>query len=763
MPSVQLPVKSSDSDVTGQATAMTDEPIADDNPAPIVTPQSAPASFFAALRRDGSVAHRLSTAIVEAMGRFAAWPLMVALRRTLLLSLPLVLVGAFAHFVNALVSFPFVGVFPTEVVEAVRALCAALVAGTFGLVALVVVAGFAHSLTTLTGTRSDRYTVSPASTSVVVLACFFIVVAPETFERWKDALSSSRGLPAALVVAVSASYLFLFLARRPRFRLRLRGFGADPLVGDLFSVLPAGMMTLVAFALVRQIQVSFGGADLATTLSAAISAPFVGAEPSALLTAAYVLVRQLIWFLGGHGGNMLAPVMEQMMASVDAAAATGVVSAITWNFFPIYSAYGGSGSTLCLIIALLYADREPAIRRLAWLSLLPALINVNEPLLFGLPLILNPIYAIPFILTPVVLSLIAYAATVIGLVPVADQAVSWTMPAFFSGYLATGSSAGAILQALALAVGTGLYLPFVRIARRLRMTANAGAMRTLVMASESDEVVHGHRLIELPGTAGHLANVLARDLTDALGSADRLFLQYQPQVCVEECRVFGVEALLRWDHEIYGLIPPSVTVALAEDMRIVDRLGEYVLRLACRQRSAWAASVPGDLIVSVNVSPLQLQDADFDRKVLGILAEENLDPHLVELEITESTSLAPAVQAIGALLRLRNAGVRIALDDFGMGHTSLHYLRELPLDTLKIDRSLTFTSQGDLNEHVIRSIVALSRTLGLRAVVEGIEQPEQLPRFIDLGCARFQGYLFSRPLASGPCLDYIRANAGAAA
>jgi EAL domain-containing protein (putative c-di-GMP-specific phosphodiesterase class I) len=222
--------------------------------------------------------------------------------------------------------------------------------------------------------------------------------------------------------------------------------------------------------------------------------------------------------------------------------------------------------------------------------------------------------------------------------------------------------------------------------------------------------------------------------------------------------VFGVEALLRWDHPVYGAVPPPVTVALAEDIALIDRLGERVLRLACRQRVAWGEAIAPDVMISVNVSPRQLQAPDFDRMVLRVLAEEGLEPRLLELEITESTSLAPALQAIEALQRLRKAGIRIALDDFGMGHTSLRYLRELPLDTLKIDRSLTFTSQGNLNEHVIRSIVDLSRTLGLTPVVEGIEQPEQLPRFIDLGCAHFQGYLFSRPLGGGPCLDYIRAN-----
>ncbi len=702
--------------------------------------------------------------LIDIVGRFAALPLMTALRRALLLSLPLVMVGAFAHFINVLVSLSLADDLPTQVSEAVRSICSTTIEGTFGLVALVAVLGFPYSFATLTGAKSDRYPVNPASASMVALSCFFILVAPDTIDRWRDALSSTHGLPAALAVAIGSSCLFLFLARRPQFRFRLRGFGADPLVGDLFSILPAAVATIAVFAMIRQAQLELGGPDLTTALSSLISAPFVGAEPSALIVATYSMLSQVIWFLGGHGANMLGPALHQIVTSAGEAAASGggTPHVVTMNFFSVYSAFGGAGSTLCLIVALLFADREPSIRRLAWLSLLPALVNVNEPLLFGLPVILNPIYVVPFILTPVALSLLGYFATAVGLVPVLEHAVPWTMPPLLNGYLATGSSSGLILQLISLAIGTFFYLPFVRIAARLRLAENAKAMNALLVASESDEAAGGFKLIDLPGTPGRFAGTLASDLSESLRSANQLYLQYQPQVCIEERRVFGVEALLRWEHEVYGSIPPPITVALAEDMGLIDQLGNYVLRLACRQRVAWKGAVPADLIVSVNVSPHQLLNPDFDRVVLEILAEEGLRPGLLELEITESTSLVPAVRALEALLRLRNAGVRIALDDFGMGHTSLHYLRELPLDTLKIDRSLTFTSQGDLNEHVIRSIVSLSRTLGLRAVVEGIEQPEQLPKFIDLGCGRFQGYLFSPPLGSGPCLEYIRANAGAA-
>ena len=161
--------------------------------------------------------------MIETVGRFAVRPFMIALRRGLLLSLPLVLVGAFALFVATIVAFPAVAEFLGGSADILRSVCAAIIDATFGLVALVVVIGFSHSLAALTGSPADRYPVRPSAASVVTLSCFFIIVAPDTLDHWKAALSAGRGLPAALAVAISASYLFLFLARRRLFRLTLRG------------------------------------------------------------------------------------------------------------------------------------------------------------------------------------------------------------------------------------------------------------------------------------------------------------------------------------------------------------------------------------------------------------------------------------------------------------------------------------------------------------------------------------------------------------
>lgn len=702
---------------------------------------------------------------------FLAWmteqPFMVALRRGLLASMPLVLVGAFAHFINALLTFPAIAALLGGYDDIARTVCGSVVNGTFGLVALGVVLGFAFAIGQLSEPTSNRTAAAPGAVAIVALSCFGLSVAPDIPTDWHTALSSARGLPAALTVAIASSYLFLFLARRPLFRISTRGFGDDPMVGEVVSILPAAAVTILLFAGLHELLVQTGSPGLGAMLSTLVAAPFADARPSAAFAAAVTFVGQVIWFLGAHGVAMLAAVQDQMMtpasqANFDAVAAgVAPVEIVTRQFFTVYTRMGGSGATICLVIALLLGDREPSTRRLALLSLLPALINVNEPLIFGLPLILNPVYAIPFLLAPVAQAVIGYYATDLGIVPAIGHPVPWTLPPLVSGWVGTGSAMGSVVQLVAIGVGIGIYLPFVHLSARLRVAANRQALRKLLAVSEAAETgLAAPRLLDLPGHAGRLATTLAQDLAEVLERGERLYLEYQPQIFIKEKRVFGVEALLRWDHCVYGAIPPPVIVALAEDTRRINRLGEHVLRLACRQRVAWTKLVPADLILSVNVSPRQLADPEFDLKVLEILAEEGLAPHLLELEITESTALLPAVQSIAALHRLRLAGVRIALDDFGMGHTSLHYLRELPLNTLKIDRSLTFSSEGNLNEHVIRSIINLSRTLGLMAVVEGIEQPEQLPRFIDLGCDRFQGYLFSRPLKSGPCLEYIRANAG---
>lgn len=687
----------------------------------------------------------------------------IAIRRGLAFSLPLIMVGAFVILLRDLPSQTLQQGLESWFGGRWHALCSDIVAGTFGMVSLAVLAGFSCAMAEMHNQRQNGASVvSPTIAIVVVTACWLITVAPTDAVSWRGSMSMDRGLLVALLVAALGSGLFLRLAAIRRLQLPLGVAGFDPMVRDILAVTPAAMLTILAFCSLRALMLLNGWTDIHNLLSQLLLTPFSGAHNTLGFALGYVSLSQGLWFLGVHGPNLLFAIEESMLvpaslANVGVAAVGGSPHFIfTKEFFDVFTRMGGSGSTLCLISALLLASRDRGIRRFALFALLPAACNVNEPLLFGLPLILNPLYLIPFLATPLLQTVTAYAATVLGLVPHTAFKVVWTTPVFFSGYAVTGSLSGVLLQLLNLALGTVLYIPFVRLSDTLRERRSRTLLRGLLRSAEAlGTGVSGRKVLNLPGEEGRLAEALANDLERALLGSGQLFLEYQPQVDASGRRVHGVEALLRWNHPVYGLVAPPLTVAIAEDMGWVDALGLWVLSSACAQRTRWQQQVPADLMMSVNVSPQQLLDPLFDEKVLAILAVNQLDPGLLELEITESTILLPDARSSGSLHRLRQAGVRIALDDFGMGHTSLRYLRDLPIDTIKIDRSLTQGEADDVSEQIVRSIVDLSRSLGIDTIVEGVEVDAQLQRFVELGCDKFQGYLFSRPLAAEACLKFV--------
>lgn len=690
----------------------------------------------------------------------------IAIRRGLALPLPLIMLGAFA----LLVRFP-----PTARGQALLtavfgphldALCDAVLAGTFGIGSLVAMYGFSDTLTTLHNQRLGHRMVNPTVAAIVVVSCFFTAFAPTDGTSFMASLSLGQGLFWALAVASVGGSLFLKLCSIRRLRLPIGSFGNDPLVADAFTVIPAAALTIVSFAVIKAIPTWIAGPGTIEAMGSALPSPVPALANSLTFCVGYEALSQVLWLFGIHGPNALFFLQQHVLdpashANVAAlAAGTHPPFIFTFEFFSAFARMGGSGGTLSLILALLLVSRTPRQRKFALLMLLPALFNVNEPILFGLPLVLNPAYAIPFVLAPLLQATIAYAAIVAHLMPRLAHSVPWTTPALYSGYAVTGSLAGTLVQAACLAAGTLVYAPFVRIADMLAAQKTRHTIASLLEITESPEsILKAKRLVELPGNAGRMAVALANDLENAIKRGDELFLEFQPQVDMKTGRIFGAEALLRWQHPALGRIAPPIVVTLADDTGQTDVLGLHVLSLACRQRSAWRGIVPDDFVIAVNLSPRQLLNEAFHRRVVDILNQEGLSPSLLELEITEYTVFLPEGNALDNLKHLRDAGVKVALDDFGMGHTSLHYLRELPLDTVKIDKSLADVVADTVNEHIVKSIADLSRTLDLSLVVEGVETEAQLKCLSTLGCHRFQGYFFSRPLAPDVCAEFVSGNA----
>jgi diguanylate cyclase (GGDEF)-like protein/PAS domain S-box-containing protein len=241
-------------------------------------------------------------------------------------------------------------------------------------------------------------------------------------------------------------------------------------------------------------------------------------------------------------------------------------------------------------------------------------------------------------------------------------------------------------------------------------------------------------------------------------AAEEFIVHYQPVVDLQSGRISGVEALVRWQHPTLGLLPPNDFITLAEENGTVVPLGAYVLRTACRQLVRWDAVSGRRIDLSVNASPIQLEDPAFVDTVAAILAETNLDPDRLILEITESALAQNIESVVAGLTRLRTLGVRLAIDDFGTGYSSLSYLAKMPVQVLKIDRSFIVEMEisGAANS-LVTSILELANRRNLICVAEGIELTRVADELTSMGCPKGQGYWFSRPVPAPELLALLEA------
>ncbi|CAM3914776.1 EAL domain-containing protein [Cohnella lubricantis] len=248
---------------------------------------------------------------------------------------------------------------------------------------------------------------------------------------------------------------------------------------------------------------------------------------------------------------------------------------------------------------------------------------------------------------------------------------------------------------------------------------------------------------------------LQNELNRAL-EAGELTLHYQPQVRIQDAAVTGVEALVRWNHPVKGLIPPNQFIPHAEESGLIVPIGEWVLRTACKQNKAWQDQGLPPARIAVNLSARQLLKKDAVQIVESALQESGLSPEYLELEITEGTML-DVQRSIEALEKLKKLGIHIAMDDFGTGFSSLSYLTSFPVDKLKIDQSfIRGAADHPNNKTIIATIISMARHLKLKVIAEGVETQEQLLFLKEQACDEVQGYLFSRPLPAEEMERYLR-------
>jgi diguanylate cyclase (GGDEF)-like protein/PAS domain S-box-containing protein len=337
----------------------------------------------------------------------------------------------------------------------------------------------------------------------------------------------------------------------------------------------------------------------------------------------------------------------------------------------------------------------------------------------------------------------------------------------------TGLSDGAESQTIATRIASQFRQPFELTGRTVSCTVSIGIAPANSTYLAIEEVIRdadtamysakssGRSRCEIFNDAMR-ARVLERmefetDLRRAI-QQEEIQVYYQPNVRLSDERICGFEALARWQHPKHGQIPPVQFIPIAEDMGLIHALGMSVLRQACGQIRRWQIEFPHipPLEVSVNLSPLQFREADLVEQIVQAARDNEILPGTLQLEVTESVLMDDHASAIDKLVKLKKAGFGLKIDDFGTGYSSLSRLRNLPFDTLKIDRSFAVQLSGrELNLELVDSILGMARAMGLKVVAEGVEEGAQVEALKRLGCGFAQGYYFGKPVSAAEAQKMI--------
>lgn len=389
---------------------------------------------------------------------------LVAIRDGFIAIMPLIIAGSFAVLINVLPIGFWESFMETTLGGYLRTVNGNVWTGSFMIMSYLVAFTIPYSF-------AKNENSNELATGILGLATFIILM-PAMEEGWglPNAWAGTSSLFVAIFNGLFVAELFTRLFGNKRLIIKLPD-GVPPAVARSFAALLPAIITIVVVSVIKLVwNEAFGIPNIMEWVMNAIQAPLIGMANTLPAAIAVAFFNHFLWFFGLHGSNILEPLMQSLYLPALEANAAGTGSFIvTKPFFDAFVYMGGSGTTITLLAAILFASkRRKDMRDIAKLGLAPGFFNINEPVIFGLPIVLSPIFFIPFIIAPVVLTIVAYVFTAIGIVPLTTVMVPWTTPPVLGGYLATGGSfMGGALAIINLAIAFVIYLPFVLIAERI--------------------------------------------------------------------------------------------------------------------------------------------------------------------------------------------------------------------------------------------------------------------------------------------------------
>lgn len=678
-----------------------------------------------------------------------------AVRHGLTLAIPFLVMGSFALLLNNFPSAAYQDLLSRLLGGAVSTLFSTLYEISLGSLSLVLCITISLSYGRLA--EATDLNLYPMAALASYLAFCGGIQNQETY------IFSAEWVFTATCITLAACILFRILTVQSRRFYRLHTAGAEYLFNiSIQSLFPIICMLLLFAAVGYLLRLLWGDANITNFGSYLFMKLFSGMSGNLMGIVLYVLISHVLWFFGIHGTNTLEAVSQRLFehnVGINQAlilAGKAPTEIYSKTFLDTFVFLGGCGCALSLVIALCLSAKRSNNRKLAYVALPSVLFNISEIAVFGFPIIFNFTMLIPFVLTPFILTLISAAAVKLGLVPVVTQSVEWTVPILVSGYKATGSVCGSLLQLFNVMVGVCIYMPFVRRSEQSQTEEFQQAVRQMekdMAEGEKNGMIPAYLHYSYP--RNNYARTLAMDLKNAL-KRDQLQLFYQAQV-TDQNGLHGAEALLRWKHPVAGYIAPPVLIHLAYESGFLDELGLALLHKACRDARIMEETLTGEMHLSINISPKQLGGEHALERMGELIQSYGLTKVRPVLEITERAAMDVSDRLSAEFGLLHRDGIEFSLDDFGMGHNSLLGLQKGFFDEVKIDGQLvTQLLSNERSRDIVAGIIQMSDHLNNRIIAEFVETREQRDMLESLGCHIYQGYYFSKPVELEEFLLYVR-------
>jgi len=675
-----------------------------------------------------------------------------AIRSGLVITIPVLLLGSFSLVVT---SFPF-DVYQDFIQNFLNGslykLFNNIYNSTFGFLSIFLVFNISFDYSSYENKRISF--IEP----ITSLVCFLIF---HGFTPSRPDLSfmGPSSVFSAIYIAVIVSMFLDFIKKRGNIEFTLFAEGNTILFTDIIKTLIPAFFIIFAFSVLETMLFSyFGVLSIHNFLNEIFFQKVAQISSEFLIGLLFVFLTSFLWFFGIHGNNSLSLIADNIFVPAidinNSLVSSGLAPTeiVTKPFLDSFVFIGGSGTCFAFLIALFIFSKRKYNRQLAAFSSISVLFNINEILLFGVPIVLNISFFLPFILTPVCNYIVSYIATLLGFVPYTTETVTWTTPIFLSGFLTTQSIKGVILQVVNLAIGIALYAPAIRRMDAIAEVENKNYLKKLIdKLNEVQENNSDIQLLRLFGPLGSLSRALASDIKKIF-KTNSFELYYQPQF--DNKALIGVETLLRWKHPTLGMIYPPLIIKLAEEEDILVFAERAIIEKSFADYADLKRISDENFKLSINITVKTLLSGDFENFIKKLIKKYAIPQKAICLEITEHMSVLSSDEIKQRIEAIKKLGILFSIDDFSMGHTNLLYLQNNHFDYVKLDGSLIRNIQeNDNSVEIISSIVHLSKSLCFSIVAEYVETDKQLEILKNIGCHYFQGYLYSPALPLQALLD----------